>query len=188
MESGGQVSVAGRWCLVGNVSQWFCLQIGLSEVAGSSSFSGLVPPGRALGTAISDKGAAVSKASHRLLKKVTRGDSLCHSLRWSPRRLSQIEMAKTPGSGDKWRCDGGECAIAQDLLFLCPVRTCGGVIALWTSTQVAALKGQMRCLRRKRPVVEQSNFRAFVAEIFALASSRILERHSVNYICRLPSL
>lgn len=151
MESCGQVSVAARWCLVGNVSQWFCLQIGLSEVAGSSSCTGLALPGRALGTAISDKGAAVSKASRRSPQKVTHGDSLCHSRRWSPRRLSQIEMAKNPGSGDKLFCNGGERAIAQDLLFLCPVRACVGVIILWTSTRLAVLKEQIRCLGRERP-------------------------------------
>lgn len=177
MESCGQVSVAARWCLVGNVSQWFCLQIGLSEVAGSSSSTGLAVPGRALGTAISDKGAAASKASRRSPEKVTHGDSLCHSLRWSPRRLSQIEMAKTPGSGDKLCCSGGECTIAQDLLFLCPVRAFVGVIIPWTSTQVAVLKGQIRCLWRKRPVVEQSNVRTFVAKIFALTSFRICKLH-----------
>lgn len=163
MESCRQVSVAARWCLVGNVSQWFCLQIGLSEVAGSSSSStGLAVPGRALGTAISDKGAAASKASRRSPEKVTHGDSLCHSLRWSPRRLSRIEMAKTPGSGDKLCCSGGECTIAQDLLFLCPVRASVGVIIPWTSTRVAVFeRADKMCLWRKRPVVEQSNVRTF---------------------------
>lgn len=36
MEHWRQVYVDARWCLVGNVSQWFCLQIGLCKVTGFS--------------------------------------------------------------------------------------------------------------------------------------------------------
>lgn len=141
MESCRQVSVAARWCLVGNVSQWFCLQIGLSEVVASSSSTGRAVPGGASGTAISDKGAAVSKGVPALTGE---SDAWWQLLSLSEVIAPQIvtdRNGKNPGSSDKLFCDGGESAIAQDLLFVCPVRACVAVIILWTSTRLAVPKG-----------------------------------------------